>query len=126
MGEAIDDLAAALAAGGVDPAEVDLAAVQRLLDAVIEAGPEELETYEDMHWGERPDAIIEVDDDRFSGETLVSLGELAYVGYRTRKGGEDAIYHHDFEDPPLLAVDRDRKLTVIGGTYNVNRRGIVG
>ena len=115
-----------LTEAGIDPDEVDLQVLQEQLAAVFEVGPEALDKFAELHEGDLADSIHQVEDSRFAGETLIALGELRYLGYDTNKGGEDATYHHDFADPPLLCIDPDRKLAVIGGTYRVNKRGIVG
>jgi len=122
----IDGLPQALADAGIDPAEVDLESLDHQITAVLDAGADALDEYEDLHWGETVDAIGYSDDPRYRGEKLVVLGSLEYVGYRTSKGGEEAVYHHDFGNPPWLVVTEDRRLAVIDGSYTVNRRGIVG
>jgi len=115
-----------LTKAGIDPDEVDLEILEDQLSAVLEVGAEALDEFAELHEGDTADAVYQVEDPRYAGETLVALGELKYLGYDTDKGGEAATYHHDFADPPLLCVDPDRKLAVIGGTYRVNKRGIVG
>lgn len=91
------------------------------------------EVYRDLHWGRDPDRWAEVEDPRFAGETLVALGELVSVTYRTEKGDEvETDWQHEFGDDgegpdlPLLCVDGAGHLAVLGGTYEINTRGIVG
>lgn len=69
---------------------------------------------------------------------LVALGELRGLIYRARRtgraapgapGGRDEArtFIHFMERPPLLACDpAGRQLYVIGGRYQVTRRGIEG
>jgi hypothetical protein len=90
-----------------------------------------IDAFRDFHWGEEPDELVEVEDERYEGETLVELGRLRAVTYTTNKGGEGLIdYVHDFEtegdDPPRLCVDDDGNLAIVGGSYEVTPRGIEG
>ncbi len=57
-----------------------------------------------------------------------ALGELARVEYDRIEDGEHVRRYHDFEDDrPLLAVDQDdHRLWIVGGSYTVTNRGIVG
>ena len=85
--------------------------------------------YTDLHWGIAPDRVEEVDAPGLAGHTLVQLGELEYVGYHAEKGDESAIWHHEFDsaDRPRLSVDlQGGSLHLIGGSYSVDPRGIVG
>ena len=87
------------------------------------------EFFEEFHWGEPADEILEIDDDQHAGRELVLLGELTELTYRTIKGGEDWDWVHDFDpdNPPLLCLDLETgKLAIVGGGYEVNDRGIVG
>lgn len=96
--------------------------------------------YVETHWGEggewmkRASEIVDVDHG-----ALVLLGALEAATYSTVKGeeggGEIVNYEHDFESTlPLLcfhACSRPRcpsrgKLAIVGGTYRVTERGIVG
>jgi len=87
--------------------------------------------WEAFHWGRKPTAAkrMRVPD---RPDTLVKLGSLESVVYKTRKGDEPVThYHHDFGEgggkKPILAMDpRTRRLHVVGGTYSVGWRGIVG
>lgn len=94
--------------------------------------------YEDTHWGApakgeaRALEVVDVTHGR-----LIELGTLARVDYETTKRGDpkNAVYWHEFEHvrPTLAyhACDRagcpDRgKLVIAGGSYRVQRHGIVG
>lgn len=91
---------------------------------------EAVEAYIETHWGELPDHIHEIEDERYEGSTLVELGELVSVTYRTAKGDEQIHdYEHEFGeeggDPPILAIDEDGRLAILGGDYIINERGII-
>lgn len=90
---------------------------------------EAIGAYTDLHWGRAPDRVDQVDAPGLEGNTLVQLGDLEYVGYYADKGPESAIWHHEFDgaDRPRLSVDLDSgSLHLIGGSYSVDPRGIVG
>ena len=90
---------------------------------------EAIGAYTDLHWGRAPDRVDQVDAPGLEGKTLVQLGDLEYVGYYADKGPESAIWHHEFDgaDRPRLSVDLDSgSLHLIGGSYSVDPRGIVG
>ncbi len=60
---------------------------------------------------------------------LVGLGELCGVIYRSDRGqcGQPRPFVHFFQQPPQLACDADgRQLFVLGGNYQVTRRGLEG
>jgi hypothetical protein len=60
--------------------------------------------------------------------TLVELGDLVEIVYRTRKLGDAGPqeYQHKFARTlPVLAYHEDR-LFICGGTYRIEWRGIVG
>jgi hypothetical protein len=60
---------------------------------------------------------------------LVGLGELCGVIYRSDRGqcGRPRKFVHFFDQPPRLACDASgRQLYVLGGSYQVTRRGIEG
>ncbi len=62
-------------------------------------------------------------------EVAVKLGELHSVTYRTKKRGEPVqLFEHEFEGKkPWLAMNvEDKRLHLLGGSYTVNSRGIVG
>jgi len=96
------------------------------------ADPRALEAYELFHWGNQPDELLEVDEEHSAGETLVALGELTSVVYTTPKGSQELVeWEHEFNEEgagqaPLLCVDEDNRLRIIGGDYIVTNRGIEG
>lgn len=63
-------------------------------------------------------------------KVATELGELVSVTYQTSKGGELAMWQHEFGEEggvrPKLVVDpRNRKLHIVGGTYDVQAAGII-
>lgn len=94
--------------------------------------------YVRTHWGERGTvAKRELRAPDPSSGTLVELGELISVTYRTTKGGDDAAtdYEHHFEPrrptssakrPVLAYLAGDGGLVICGGNYRVTKRGIEG
>jgi hypothetical protein len=96
--------------------------------AALEAA---VEQYRRAHWGHRGPLpglrSLHAADPRL---TLVELGELVRVVYRTKKGpkGKETDYHHDFdEERPVLSYEpRSSLLVILGGKYHVEERGIVG
>ena len=86
--------------------------------------------YKQFHWGNlsKKTRAISVAP---TPKELVDLGTLENITYGTKKGGEDADYTHDFgkrgRGKPRLAYDPTAKaLHIVGGTYTVEDRGIVG
>jgi len=62
-------------------------------------------------------------------EVLVGLGRLKAVIYSSDRGqsGRPRTYVHFMEAPPMLASDRTgRQLYIVGGNYQVTKRGIEG
>lgn len=99
---------------------------------------EALDEYVRSHWGHEGKAQVRsVQIASFDHGTLVELGELWEVAYGTTKGarGKRALYVHEFARArPVLAYhhcsrakcpERGR-LAIVGGTYRVEPRGIVG
>lgn len=97
-----------------------------------------LDEYVRSHWGHEGKAQVRsVQIASFDHGTLVELGELWEVAYGTTKGarGTRALYVHEFaRTRPALAYhhcsrakcpERGR-LAIVGGTYKVEPRGIVG
>jgi hypothetical protein len=88
----------------------------------------------DFHWGDRPDGRREVASSALTLRgPLVELGALVAVTYRTAKAGELADWEHVFGDgaegefeAPSLVVDTRGRLGIVGGSYTVEDRGIVG
>lgn len=91
-----------------------------------------LREYRRSHWGLGGEGKVregKAPDPRAG--TLVQLGELVSVVYLTRKLGDLAPteYEHDFgregRGLPLLAYNKTG-LVIVGGSYRVTARGIVG
>lgn len=86
--------------------------------------------YRELNWGHREPVVI--DGMRVavieSGDHLVALGRLVAVTYQSDKGGETEHWVHDFRDElPILAEHQPSgDLVIVGGSYRVTRRGIVG
>lgn len=87
------------------------------------------EAFEGFHWGRPSRRTVRA---RLSPRPreLVKLGALEAVAYRTQKGGERAVWEHEFGEgggrKPVLAMDpRTRRLHIVGGDYDVEDRGIV-
>jgi len=82
--------------------------------------------FEAFHWGEtpkrgpRPRRLPDFSE-------LYEIGELVRVEYLTTKGGERAIWVHDFSRPyPVLtATPKGRLGPILGGRARVTPRGIV-
>jgi len=74
--------------------------------------------------------VLEVERPEPKGD-MFKLGEIAQINYLASKDeGKDTVeaeYYHRFEgELPVLAADEDGKLFVIGGSYDIEPRGIVG
>lgn len=84
--------------------------------------------YERFHWGRQAKEAVEVEVASVQdGDALIALGELRRVEYETQKGNEHAIYFHDFSRRlPHLAATLEGRLVIVGGSYRVTERGIVG
>jgi len=86
-----------------------------------------VDEYEEFHWGNEADSIeqIELPD---APKTLVLIGELEGVIYRTAKGQrkqESWVHFHDERTPPKLAYDpKTHQLYILGGKYRITPRGI--
>lgn len=90
---------------------------------------EALEFYQDFHWGEAPNKI---ERKRFPKppKVAVKLGRLHSVTYHTSKGGEDALWEHEFGEeggtaPDLVMDPKNKRLHIVGGTYDVQAAGII-
>lgn len=88
-----------------------------------------LEFYRDFHWGEEPSRIVKRKIPK-PPRVAVKLGKLDSVVYSTRKDGESATWEHEFGEEggkkPDLVMDMDnKKLHIIGGTYDVQPAGII-
>ena len=67
--------------------------------------------------------------DRIIPALLVHLGELRGLIYRSDRGqaGRPETYVHFFSRPPSLVTDAGgTRLFIVGGRYQVTRRGIEG
>jgi hypothetical protein len=100
---------------------VHLSSTERLKKAVA--------FYEDFHWGEKVDRVERKKLSR-APKVAVKLGKLDAVTYETRKNGEQALYEHNFGEEggtrPDLVMDADnKKLHIVGGSYDVRPEGIV-
>lgn len=61
-------------------------------------------------------------------KTVMHMGDVEYIGYRTTHGRKVVHYHHDFavgSRPVLAAGPGHNELVLIGGRYHVTDRGIV-
>lgn len=85
--------------------------------------------YARAHWGERGPRPT-IPGRVYGGGAVRVLGSLATVTYTTEKGGDGGKltdYEHAFEgELPRLAVTSDGVFVVLGGSYRVETRGIVG
>lgn len=91
-----------------------------------------LREYRRTHWGlSGKHAVRAMHAPNPLGGTLVELGDLVSVVYRTAKLGDGGLaeYEHDFgrggRGLPLLAHN-ETGLFIVGGRYRVTVRGIVG
>jgi len=85
--------------------------------------------YGEVNWRERPPKIGRVTIPRFAeGDEFTGLGPLVCVTYESDKSGELTHWFHEFEpELPILAEHADSgALAILGGTYEVTARGIVG
>ena len=85
--------------------------------------------YEDFHWGEKARKLAKraISPPPKVG---VKLGTLDAVVYTTRKGGERATWEHEFGEeggkkPDLVMDVENKRLHIVGGSYDVEARGIV-
>jgi hypothetical protein len=81
--------------------------------------------YESFHWGEAPKKVKHVRLPSYDGG-IYELGKLRAVEYETTKGGERAIWVHQFSDPfpSLTATGRGKLGPIVGGRAYVTERGI--
>lgn len=86
-----------------------------------------VDEYEAFHWGNQPDSIEEVEIPD-PPKTLVKIGALEGVIYRTAKGQrkqESWVHFHDEDHPPTLAYDpKTGQLYILGGKYKITPHGI--
>jgi hypothetical protein len=81
-----------------------------------------------FHWDDEAREIIEATAPGVPrGAVLYQLGELVQIVYRASKAGDVFDWEHDFKTPrPALAATRAGGLVIVGGSYSVTDRGIVG
>jgi hypothetical protein len=84
------------------------------------------EEFEKFHWGRK--AKRKKRHRVKQHREVYELGRVREIGYETKKGGENAIWVHQFERPyPTLTATEDGKLgPIVGGGYRVTPRGIEG
>lgn len=85
--------------------------------------------YRWSHFGARGTARLHEVDCADPRARWTAIGEITRVGYRTTKAGDppNTIYEHAFaQQLPLLAQDAKRRLLILGGSYRITWRGIVG
>lgn len=88
-----------------------------------------VDAYEGFHWGDEPERIVRKKVSK-APRVGVKLGKLVSVAYETHKGGERAVWEHEFGEEggkrPDLVMDADNKrLHIVGGTYDVRNEGII-
>lgn len=79
--------------------------------------------------GFEPSLVVKVQYPRVIPPMVVELGELVGLIYRSDKGqlGQPQTYIHRMEDPPRLVSNIEgTQLYIVGGSYQVTPRGIVG
>lgn len=83
--------------------------------------------YQKFHWGRKPKKTKRVNLPSYD-QGLFALGRLRAVEYETKKGDDDAIWVHKFEQPyPILTGTPSGKLgPIIGGGHFITARGIEG
>lgn len=88
-----------------------------------------LDFYKAFHWGDDSDQVVRRKVSR-PPRVGVRLGEVHAITYGTTKGGETALWEHEFGeeggDKPDLVMDAENKrLHIVGGSYDVRPEGIV-
>ena len=86
------------------------------------------EAFKKFHWGDESSGETRVDAPRIDETTvLYELWTLASISYVTEKNGTHAEWSHDFEnEEPRLCATPEGQLVIVGGTYTITGRGIVG
>jgi hypothetical protein len=81
--------------------------------------------FERFHWGEKPKKVKRVRLPSY-GKGVYELGKLRAVEYETTKGGERAVWVHQFSAPfPSLTGTPGGKLgPIVGGRAFITERGI--
>lgn len=88
-----------------------------------------VESYESFHWGDKPTKFLHKKISK-TPRVGVKLGKLVSVAYETHKNGEHAVWEHEFGEEggkrPDLVMDADNKrLHIVGGSYDVRPEGII-
>lgn len=91
---------------------------------MAKAGPAAV-AYKAFHWGDAPKKAKRVKLPNYS-HGIYALGKLRAVEYETVKGGEHAVWVHQFEEPyPTLTGTPGGKLgPIVGGGHFITERGI--
>jgi len=81
--------------------------------------------YRAFHWGNEPTSVRELALPDYS-RGIYEIGKLRQVEYETNKGGEHAVWVHDFRKPfPSITATPAGKLgPIVGGGAFVTKRGI--
>jgi hypothetical protein len=84
--------------------------------------------YRGFHWGDEPTWEVGAQAPAVRAkESLTVKGEILDVVYKTAKAGEVYEWTHRFKTPrPVLAQTKAGGLVIVGGSYFVEDRGIVG
>lgn len=89
-----------------------------------------LAEYRRSHWGKKaPRGVTELDAPDPRQAPIVALGRVVSIVYETKKGRDRELveYEHEFEGTlPVLAYNAKKRLLILGGSYRVESRGIVG
>ena len=98
-----------------NPANVALSEASQAVEASTE-----------FHWGDEPERARRVALPDFS--QLFEIGKLRELTYETTKGGQAALWEHEFSEPyPSVTATPDGKLgPIVGGAAVVTERGIEG
>lgn len=88
-----------------------------------------VDAYEGFHWGDEPTKFVAKKISK-APKVGVKLGKLVSVAYETHKNGEHAVWEHEFGEEggkrPDLVMDADNKrLHIVGGSYDVRPEGII-
>ncbi|MDP3909787.1 MAG: hypothetical protein Q8Q14_05305 [Gemmatimonadales bacterium] len=103
-------------------------ALYELVAPLVEQAETMAREYARFHWGDAvPGARVASAPMLAPGEVVYALGDLTEIAYDTTKGGKLFRWVHAFggELPTLASTERGR-LVVVGGSYRITARGIVG
>lgn len=99
--------------------------VAELLRSYLDAVAEADDRYRSFHWGNDSEHT-QLHRHPLPVPVMYQLGELVELTYEADKAGKLFHWVHSFSMPrPVLAYGGDQ-LWILGGSYKVNRRGIVG